>query len=286
MDIRIKTIEDLSLNAWPSHQIQFYDGWLLRFSYFYTHRTNCVEQIGASSIPVDAKIRYCENEYSRWGTPAIFKISPLVSTEFDRILEKKGYVTEHLIDNMVIELPACDSVSGESLSADPAADDKLTGSASDDQLTGSASDDNLTVSCSRFITPAWIDALFRLKNTTNIMHKTVVPSMYQAIPKETFCISLHSDNKIFGTGLGILDRDYIGIYAIHVKEEFRRQGLARRICRGLLSQGLRRGARNAYLQVVHDNKGAQELYHSLGFRTQYTYWFRVQQINGSFSSPD
>ena len=30
----IKMIEDFSLNAWPSHQIQYYDGWLLRFSYF------------------------------------------------------------------------------------------------------------------------------------------------------------------------------------------------------------------------------------------------------------
>lgn len=49
MNSQIKTIEDLSLNAWPSHQIQIYDGWLLRFSYFYTHRTNCVEQIGAST---------------------------------------------------------------------------------------------------------------------------------------------------------------------------------------------------------------------------------------------
>ena len=39
MKREIKLIEDLSLNAWPSHQIQFYDGWVLRFSYFYTHRT-------------------------------------------------------------------------------------------------------------------------------------------------------------------------------------------------------------------------------------------------------
>ena len=46
MKNKIKTIEDLSLNAWPSHQIQIYDGWILRFSYFYTHRTNCIEQIG------------------------------------------------------------------------------------------------------------------------------------------------------------------------------------------------------------------------------------------------
>ena len=61
----IKMIEDLSLNAWPSHQIQLYDGWLLRFSYFYTHRTNCVEQIGPSSIPIEEKINFCEDAYHR-----------------------------------------------------------------------------------------------------------------------------------------------------------------------------------------------------------------------------
>ena len=53
MQATIQMIEDFSLNAWPSHQIQFYDGWLLRFSYFYTHRTNSVEQIGPSSIPLE-----------------------------------------------------------------------------------------------------------------------------------------------------------------------------------------------------------------------------------------
>lgn len=34
MNTLIKTIEDLSLNAWPSHQIELYDGWILRFSLF------------------------------------------------------------------------------------------------------------------------------------------------------------------------------------------------------------------------------------------------------------
>ena len=56
MDTMIKTIEDLSLNAWPSHQMQLYDGWILRFSYFYTHRTNSVEQIGTSTLPLDTKL--------------------------------------------------------------------------------------------------------------------------------------------------------------------------------------------------------------------------------------
>ena len=72
MKREIKLIEDLSLNAWPSHQIQFYDGWILRFSYFYTHRTNSVEQLGPSSLPLAEKIRYCERVYQSWGNHAPF----------------------------------------------------------------------------------------------------------------------------------------------------------------------------------------------------------------------
>lgn len=51
METSIKKIEDMSLNAWPSHKMELYDGWILRFSYFYTHRTNSVEQFGVSSLP-------------------------------------------------------------------------------------------------------------------------------------------------------------------------------------------------------------------------------------------
>lgn len=60
---KIKIMEDLSLNAWPSYQMQIYDGWILRFSYFYTHRTNCIEQLGHSSIPLQDKLDYCEDIY-------------------------------------------------------------------------------------------------------------------------------------------------------------------------------------------------------------------------------
>lgn len=51
----MKLIEEISLNAWPSHKIELYDGWLIRFSHNYTHRTNSVQQVGASSIPVEEK---------------------------------------------------------------------------------------------------------------------------------------------------------------------------------------------------------------------------------------
>lgn len=86
----------------------------------------------------------------------------------------------------------------------------------------------------------WIESLFRLKNTTNPIHRKVVPSMYQAILKETICASIRIDGQIIATGLGILDRDYIGIYAIHVKEEYRKHGYARQICTGLLKEGMKK----------------------------------------------
>ena len=64
MDKIIKEIEDMSLNAWPSHKMELYDGWILRFSYFYTHRTNSVEQFGTSTLSWREKVSFCEQEYA------------------------------------------------------------------------------------------------------------------------------------------------------------------------------------------------------------------------------
>lgn len=247
METNIKKIEDMSLNAWPSHKMELYDGWILRFSYFYTHRTNSVEQFGTSTLPWREKIPYCEHVYKRLGTPAIFKISPLVSPDFDYTLENRGYEIQHTTDVLTLHLD----------DADLSADYPL-------------------VRFENTIPVKWIESLFELKGTTNPIHRTVVPSMYRAIPKETICAYIQIDGHIIATGLGILDRDYIGLYAIHVQEQYRRKGYARQICTGLLREGIKKGAENAYLQAVKDNTNAKHLYNSLGFRYFYTYWFRVQ----------
>ena len=246
MNIDIKTIEDLSLNAWPSHQIELYDGWILRFSYFYTHRTNSVEQFGNSMLPWRDKIPYCESIYKRWGTPTIFKISPLVSKDFDYVLENRNYEIQNPTQVMIMNL--------EDAKLDAPTD---------------------IVQVSYTIPGEWIDALFTLKNTTNPIHRAIVPTMYKAIAKDTICVHIKSNGEIIGTGLGILDREYIGIYAIHVREDYRKQGYARSICTSILKEGMNKGAKKAYLQVVEGNDKAYPLYQSLGFEDFYTYYFRV-----------
>lgn len=254
MDNLIKKIEDISLNAWPSHKMELYDGWILRFSYFYTHRTNSVEQFGNSTLPLREKIPYCESVYKRLGTPAIFKISPLVSEDFDYVLENRGYEIQHVTNVMTTQLDAAH------LHA---------------PYPHVHFEDNIPI--------RWIDGLFALKGTDNPIHRIVVPSMYRAIPKETICAYIEEDGQIIATGLGILDRDYIGIYAIHVHEDFRKRGYAREIVTGLLCEGMKHGADHAYLQVVEGNVNAEHLYSSLGFQRLYTYWFRVQPTGQDFS---
>lgn len=254
MDFDIKTIEDLSLNAWPSHQMELYDGWILRFSHFYTHRTNSVEQFGTSTLPWYEKIPHCEAAYKRWGTPTIFKISPLVSKDFDYVLENRNYEIQHTTDVMVLDL---------------------------EQAVLSSPNEEVIVSQS--IQREWIDGLFALKGTSNTIHKAIVPTMYQAIAKDIICVSVQSQGVIIATGLGILDRDFVGVYAIHVREDFRKRGLARSLCSSILSEGMKRGAKKAYLQVVAGNDPALQLYQSLGFQSFYTYWFRVSNDNSRSS---
>ncbi|MEE3419509.1 MAG: GNAT family N-acetyltransferase [Lachnospiraceae bacterium] len=249
MEDDIKTIEDLSLNAWPSHQMEVYDGWILRFSYFYTHRTNCVEQIGVSCLPLDEKIEYCERMYRRWQTPCIFKISPIGNPLLDSALEERGYeiqhrttvMTKNLREAPLLQVPPTD----------------------------------LPIHIENQASYAWIEGLFTLKHTTNIIHRRIVPSMYAAIPKDEIAVSIQSGERIVATGLGICDRDYVGVYAIHVAEEYRRRGYATAIVTTILKEARRMGASHAYLQVVTDNAPAKTVYRGLGFREQYRYFFRV-----------
>ena len=159
--------------------MELYDGWILRFSYFYTHRTNSVEQFGTSTLSWREKVSFCEAEYARLGSPAIFKISPLVSPDFDYLLENRNYEIQHTTNVMAASLDGADL------------------SAPCDLVT--LTDD---------IPDIWIESLFDLKGTINPVHRAVVPSMYHAIVKtpyappsgvtENYCNrAWHSGSKLY-----------------------------------------------------------------------------------------
>lgn len=265
----IKLIEEISLNAWPSHKMELYDGWLIRFSHNYTHRTNSVTQVGASLVPIEEKIAYCEKIYENYHTPSIFKISPLLDPSFDQLLEKKGYEIQHTTEVMTMDFTDFNlypsiGVEYESYGRNSGLPAFLV------------YPNEVLVILQDRITDDWINSLFRLNGTTNPTLRRIVPSMFKAIPKETIVASIEIDGRMVASGLGIMDRGHVGIYAIYVDPSCRKKSFARSICSAILSEAQKKGAKHAYLQVVQGNTNAKHLYRSLGFKDLYTYWFRAK----------
>lgn len=266
----IKYVEELSLNAWPSHKIELYDGWLIRFSHNYTYRTNSVEQVGTSTIPVEEKIAYCEAIYQGFQTPCNFKINPLLDPGFDRLLSDRGYEIRHVTEVMTADTEKLDLM--PSRSSEFEFENRLGLPSFVNYGLGPES--GFTVQLQPVITDEWIQGLFHLNGTCEPVLRRIVPSMFKAIPKETIVASVEVDGRMVASGLGIRDRDYVGIYAIYVSPSCRRRHYARAICSTILREARLRGAKRAYLQVVKGNISAKSLYLSLGFQDFYTYWFR------------
>lgn len=250
----MNTIEELSLNAWPAYQYEMFDGWLIRYSHCYTHRTNCVNPIARSQFPLGEKVAFCEQEYKKASSPCIFKISPVMEPEIDPFLDAHGYHVEHTTDVYVLDMESS-------------------------HITYAAYEPDIPVRISEQITEEWIHDLFRLNGTTNPDHLRIVPAMYHAIPKPTIAAQIVTDGKAVASGLGILDRDYVGIYAIYVDSACRRKHFGKAVCGALLAEAQRRSAKYAYLQVVHDNEAAHRLYEGLGMNYFYTYWFRCKPLD-------
>ncbi|MBR1900631.1 MAG: GNAT family N-acetyltransferase, partial [Lachnospiraceae bacterium] len=266
----IKYMEEISLNAWPSYRIELYDGWLLRYSHNYTYRTNSVEQIGESTIPVPEKISYCEGIYSTLHCPTNFKIHPLLEPSFDRMLEERGYQKKHVTDVMITDIRDVNLMSA--IGRDYMFENRLN------LPTLVRYDNDITVELKAFVTDEWLKGLFSLNGTSDPTLRRIVPKMYAAIPKQTIVASIELDGRIVATGLGICDREWVGLYAIYVSPSCWKRGYARAVCSTLLREARQLGAVKAYLQVVSGNTKARSLYESLGFEDFYTYWFRSLSI--------
>ena len=229
-----------------------------------------MEQVGTSTIPIPEKIAFCENAYRHHGTPANFKINPLIDPSFDAMLEDRGYAVKHVTEVMTADLahinimePTVEEYEFENRLGMPSC---------------MRYSDDLAVLIQPQITDEWIDGVFHLNGTCEPLLRRIVPSMFKAIPKKIIVCSVEIDGRMVASGLGICDREYIGVYAIYVSPSCRRRHYARAICSTLLREGSRQGASKAYLQVVKGNKPAKDLYYDLGYGDYYTYWFRSKPM--------
>lgn len=242
----IRTIEEICLSAWPCVREVPVDGWVARFADGYTFRANSVQTLDAGSGDVIEMIERCEGLYASVGQPCAFKITPLARPEgLDSLLESRGYRVHTPTSVQVLD------------SLDPS------------RITSHASLPSL-VSIHSFLSAyVSISGSGREKMP---LHESIL----ERIGHPLLPLVIRQEGQPVACGLGVLDGEYIGLYDIYTVPTMRRQGLAARICAGLLSRASDQGARKAYLSVIRDNGPAIALYGKLGFRHLYSYHYRIR----------
>ncbi len=243
----VRLIEGRAIEAWPALDTIEYDGWLLRIGAGYTRRSNSVNPLGRSTLPVSDKVRHCEETYRAQGLPAMFKLHPAAEPwDLDRCLEADGYESigrsyVQTLDLTAARLPAIDP----------------------------------QIKVSTRLPDGWLDSYLSLSGI-DPCHRLAMERLLGAIQPAACFMSLEEGGTSSAVGLGVLDRGFVGLFDIVTGAERRNQGLGGRLVSNLIRWGGANGAHTAYLQVMRDNEPALHLYERLGFRTGYQYWYRAR----------
>ena len=242
----IRTIEEISLNAWPSLQQILYDGWILRFANGHTKRANSVNPVYKGTENVQEKIKRCREVYLSKNLATIFRITPLAHPEnLDEILEALGFEKKDVSYVQVKDL--------EVFQPQP-------------------------TSAIRFWTEfsqEWL-ANFAYLREIPLEEQESLKSILHNIASENCFSILIKDSQVVVCGLGVLENQYIGLFEIITAKDMQMKGYGRELILNILSWAKNKGATKAYLQVVASNEAALKLYSNLGFQEIYQYFYRTK----------
>jgi ribosomal protein S18 acetylase RimI-like enzyme len=239
-------LEEVAMNAWPALQQVLYDGWLLRFSQGYTRRSNSVNPLYDSTLPLDEKIAYCEAIYAAQNLPCIFRLTPS-TLGLDQALERRGYVVSSR--NLVLHVPQISS--------------------------------EFVHQAGELALDEWLDLYNGLSGSPGKKHPVQQAIIEKMIEPYLLAMVTDEHGKPVGCGLASVEGEFVGFFNVVVDATKRGQGYGFKLMTSMLSWGREYGASQAYLLVEEGNAPARHLYESkCGFQTAYRYWYRVMDEHG------
>jgi N-acetylglutamate synthase len=243
----IPMLEEFGLNAWPALQTQFYDGWILRFAEGYTRRANSVNPIYPSKRNLVQKIQDCESIYQDRNLPVVFKMTPAVYPEtLDQQLNARGYQLDAMTSVQTVPLAGLEFPTSPKYKLFTQIDE------------------------------SWLKAFCDMGNLTE-HRSSVLRRILANITNQACYILIEKKGQAIATGLGVMERGYVGLFDIFTHEEHRQQGYGKAVVNAILNWGKQSGAHTSYLQVMCNNPPALNLYEKIGYKEQYTYWYRVKK---------
>ena len=232
-------LEEVSALGWRPAETEQLGGWTLRANDGFTMRANSVHAVRQPGMALDDALAYARAWYAARSLP--FRIN--LPTEGRRLLDaalgERGF--EPGPDNHIMVAPL----------------ERLRGDASGAVTEAEPGDDwFLRYRGGLGAEPANRALLLR--------HDTV-----------TFA-SIRRDGDIVAIGRGTVDAGWLGVTAVAVVPEFRRQGLAKAVMSALWDWGRDQGAERSYLHVESTNTVAVNVYQGLGYWVHHNYRTRTE----------
>ncbi len=242
----IRYLEEVSMNAWPALQTILDDGWVLRLANGYTKRANSVNPLYPCRRDLGDKLELCETFYRERDQKVVFKMTQAATPEgLDDALAARGYRVDSPTSVQVLQL-----------------DNGLPAPERTADLAGGLS-------------PLWLDEYVRLSGV-DPTHRPTIFRMLDSMVLDRCLALLRVGDQAVSCGLAILQGKHIGLFDIVTDASCRQRGYGRQMMLNLLDWGKRRGAQEAYLQVMLNNPLALRLYDALGFHEVYQYWYRIK----------
>jgi GNAT superfamily N-acetyltransferase len=247
--LSIDDLQRVMADHWMPRDHERIGDWLLRAARGFTNRANSVLVIGSPGLPEDVAVERVIAWYAARGLPPKAAVPRPVAGVNDadraRAFAAAGWRPLPGAGALVLT----------------AAIDPLTPAPDAPGLPA-----GLTVDLADTPDEQW-RALYRYRG------HTVPPSALDLLmsARERTFVSIRAGARTVAVGRGSLASAWLGVTAVEVAPEARRQGLARAVLAALARWALDRGARSAYLQVADGNEAARRLYLSAGFTVHHRY---------------
>jgi ribosomal protein S18 acetylase RimI-like enzyme len=243
------TADELALEAvgakgWQPAETGSVGGWVLRASGGFTSRGNSVLPLRAPGVPLDEALQRAGAWYAERGLPLKLQVPTEARRLLDAELGERGWpiLTETRVLAARLDL----------------------------LRDAAASEMRVEVRLDAEPDDAW---LARYRDGAGL--QPVARELLTRHDRVRFA-SVRAGEDVLAIGRGVIDQEWLGVAAVEVDPEHRRQGLARAVMAALWRWGAENGARRSYLQVEADNEPALALYERLGYWHHHDYRYRTQ----------
>ncbi len=239
-------LESIADAGWPATTVENVGAWRLRAAGGFTGRANSALPAGDPGLPVGAALDRVREFYDRRGLPPLLQV--VVGSGLERELPAAGWQIARHEEGVLVQVASVAQARRAARRLRPG------GAVGPVLLSGT-------------LTAGWIG----LYGRTGAVPREVLEHVLAG--PEQVCLASIEDPPA-AIGRAVVTGDWLGLSAVEVTADRRREGLARRVVDALLAWGAEHGATSAYLQTLPANAAALALYERYGFVThhRYRYW--------------